>query len=995
MCLFCVSAFAKDFDVVYSGPDDDVSVISAEFTAPDLEIRASSCFSWTNSSIAMPRPKAWMVSMGLTEDLEATQPQEIAKLFYGYSTPRQITVEFSGVSRCRGPDDACEFGQMGPDWRFRTSGMDYAGLNCRVLFDEGRSIATVYVRDFSMSRFMVDLYRIEASSVQDCHASLTDTVDQYAVFSPGEELPCSIFTLNDTSPEWLAFYVPCSRRLLGELATVSGADISSANLKERCLIAHLKGAERPANGEERSLSFYREFLVPAINRVVFSAARVPFRRIQANPKEKGVTVLGGTVAPANVFSCVAIQEVPVGSGGGEGPMWKHCEKKELKLPTLWERAVYRRDSTSKLWFSTLRKDRNAAMADVYQWDARTPQNARLFRVSAPDVMWSKGEINSDYCPVVLLEKDCHITCLSLCEVALKHDIPVLTVAMDVYLLASNMTRKGMGYESAVRHFPGKMPQKAEKKKCPSGKDVESYVSSPPFCRKGTQVELRWNAIASFIGLKSEEAWRANAGEARELTWVEAFSECSLATYFLMAFTFPLFVEGAFGWQRGSRPAFCLGASLILMALARFAVPFSPLPFSAGWNLVFIPILIAVTRENCRSSPSVIETVMTILAVGAAGVSRSADNGWMILAAQCATSLFLSLGAASSTSLSMSAVISLALFWQNSEYDATLLHRLTSAPADFYVLYLAWSSYSDTELDELVDLQGEGLLTFYLISTILSLFARYSLLVSFLSFALPTSPWILDKSGRVKKAVFTALFSSLKAETAQSPARVTILLIVFGVGNPVLVFLLALLVLNASDDAVTQITQATYQALVDQITAIQSTTTTAKPGGISDALTSAFESQPLTVQRASFRDIVGSGKQSEVNTAMAHRNLTKMVTARLLKDAGVDSKYVDSFHSLSESRKWSVIIRNSGHALAHVTCQGGFYCMPWHCITGPTGELGPAGVGEKMILVTDGEIHGLQVDRVPDLVTVAPGMTDAIFVFGAAAPGDKKHSLGSS
>ena len=67
-------------------------------------------------------------------------------------------------------------------------------------------------------------------------------------------------------------------------------------------------------------------------------------------------------------------------------------------------------------------------------------------------------------------------------------------------------------------------------------------------------------------------------------------------------------------------------------------------------------------------------------------------------------------------------------------------------------------------------------------------------------------------------------------------------------------------------------------------------------------------------------------------------------------------------------------------------------MPWHCITGPTGELGPAGVGEKMILVTDGEILGLQVDRVPDLVTVAPGMTDAIFVFGAAAPGDKKHSL---
>ena len=135
--------------------------------------------------------------------------------------------------------------------------------------------------------------------------------------------------------------------------------------------------------------------------------------------------------------------------------------------------------------------------------------------------------------------------------------------------------------------------------------------------------------------------------------------------------------------------------------------------------------------------------------------------------------------------------------------------------DIHVLYLAWSSYADPGLDELADVQGEGLVTFYIASTVLSLVARYSLLLSFLTFSLPSSPWVLDRSGRIKKAVFTALLSSLKAESSQHPARISILIAVFGVTYPVLILVLLAVLLNAQDDSILQINQATYQAIVDK------------------------------------------------------------------------------------------------------------------------------------------------------------------------------------
>jgi hypothetical protein len=640
------------------------------------------------------------------------------------------------------------------------------------------------------------------------------------MYLPGEDQPCVVFTLNKTAPEWVTAKTNCDRAM----ASDARYDPTTIGAEHRCLITVFRGAERAPSGDERILAFYRDFLVPAIDRVEFASARVPFRRIQTNPKEKGFTVLGGIVAPANVFSCAAIQEVPVGAGGGESLQWKTCKKKEFKLPSQWERIRYKRDGTLKAWFSNLRKDKMVPMADLYSLDSKAAQNVRLYKLQLPDVTWTRDGTDHDFCPIVLLERDCRLVCLSLCEVAFRHDVPVLTIARDSYLLASNVSGRGAGIESAVREFPGTAPKKQEKRKCPNGDDPDLFLFASAPCRKGAQVKVTWNAFASWVGLSSEELWRANAGEAREISWLQCMAECSLASYFLMAFLFPLLTEAALGLPRGSRPGLCFIVTLAGMAVVRASISMAALPFSASWYLLFLPMLLAVVRENCRISPSLSEIMATVSALGCAGMSRSADNGWIILVAQSGASLFLALGAAVSTSLSMSAVVSLALYVQHAGYDGTLLHRLSAAPMDVHVLYLAWSSYADPDLDELADIQGEGLVTFYAVSTVLSLVARYSLLMSFLTFSLPSSPWVLDRSGRVKKAVFTALFSSLKAESAQHPARVSILIVVFGVANPALMLGLFLLLINAQDDSVLQINQATYQALIDKLTCVEATVT---------------------------------------------------------------------------------------------------------------------------------------------------------------------------
>ena len=191
----------------------------------------------------------------------------------------------------------------------------------------------------------------------------------------------------------------------------------------------------------------------------------------------------------------------------------------------------------------------------------------------------------------------------------------------------NATRKGSGFEAAVRDFPAVVCKKPGKKKCPSGEDPDAYLFSNEACRKGTQVRVTWNAVASWLGLSSEEAWRANAGEARELTWAECFGECSLASYFVMAFVFPLMTEAAFGWQRGSRPGACLAASLFGMFITRSSIVMAPLPFGAAWYFIFLPALFMVTRENCRVSLSVSEIICTVLALWTAGMSRD-DPQWL-------------------------------------------------------------------------------------------------------------------------------------------------------------------------------------------------------------------------------------------------------------------------------------------------------------------------------------------------------------------------------
>ena len=80
-------------------------------------------------------------------------------------------------------------------------------------------------------------------------------------------------------------------------------------------------------------------------------------------------------------------------------------------------------------------------------------------------------------PIILLETDCRLTCVSLCEVAIRADIPTVTVARETYLMASIATGRGTGVESAVREFPGALERKQGKKKCPAGEDPDRYVDS--------------------------------------------------------------------------------------------------------------------------------------------------------------------------------------------------------------------------------------------------------------------------------------------------------------------------------------------------------------------------------------------------------------------------------------------------------------------------------------------------------------------------------------
>ena len=381
----------------------------------------------------------------------------------------------------------------------------------------------------------------------------------------------------------------------------------------------------------------------------------------------------------------------------------------------------------------------------------------------------------------------------------------------------------------------------------------------------------------------------------------------------MAFVFPLFIEAAFGWQRRSRPGLCFLASLIGILVVRNSVQMAPLPFSMGWYLFFVQPG-WWSRGKTAGFHNLSETMCTVLALSSAGLARSADKGWIILAAQCATSLFLALGAAVFTALSMAAVISLTLQIQHSEYDGPCsidFHRRRWMSVCYTwrgrrTLTQTWTNYRIS--------RGMVWLAFILSAPFFPWL--HGILCCWASWRLRFHQAFGFLTGRVRwRKQSCSFLSALKGETAQF-----ILILAFGLANPVLVLLLMVLLLNAQDDAVVQISQATYQALVDKLTAIESVTTQqpAKQSSFHDSVVAALDAQAGSVQRACLQDIVSS---KDPAFSAAKNSFVRMVTARLLLDAGVGVKFLDAFNTLASARRWSIIVRNCGHALAHVTLPG--------------------------------------------------------------------------
>ena len=592
---------------------------------------------------------------------------------------------------------------------------------------------------------------------------------------------------------------------------------------------------------------------------------------------------------------------------------------------------FRRSRNLKKWIPSLEKDRTLAVHDLFALDSNLMQNARLFKIDVPEIAWKVNDHDVKGCySVVLLERDCSMTCVSLCESGLaKGEIPSMAMT-DSLLIAGNLTLSDAlgGVVVKPKVFASR------------GLYRNSTGRENARGRRKLALEVPWNEYASYVGIKSADSLRANVGALRDITWPEAFSDDIRLS------------SAVIGCQRGDRPNLVSAVVVLLILLTRSAYPLAPLPFSGAWHLVFMVVMLFLIRENSAVSPSLAEMIMSILAVVCAGMARRADAGWAILFCQTSCNLFLALGGAVSTRLSLSSLFSLALYLQQSPMEGTLVHRLTSAPVDIWVLYRAWASLANPDLGEEVEDVTEALLPFYFVCVIASLASRYVLVVSYLAFALPGTPWILDKSGRVKRAVFTSLFSTIKAELNAAPARLAVLVVTFGVTNfgPVFVVPLFAVLVNSQDDALVQISQATYQALMADLTVVtavpRSTATGRGAGQFKDAVVAVLEQQAEPVQRALVSEIC-KAEQHSVGSLPTDTRLVRQVTARMLKEAGVDSKHLDSFLQLAQSRKLAVIIRATGQTIAHVTRDGGMLQTALHRITGPNGELGALAASERL------------------------------------------------
>lgn len=139
--------------------------------------------------------------------------------------------------------------------------------------------------------------------------------------------------------------------------------------------------------------------------------------------------------------------------------------------------------------------------------------------------------------------------------------------------------------------------------------------------------------------------------------------------------------------------------------------------------------------------------------------------------------------------------------------------------------------------------------FFLTSCIAPLIARYSLVLSWLAFVLPGTPYFLDKSGRIKRSILGSVLSTIRAETAASPNRMALVMAVYFFQNPALGLMLVVVLMASHEEALMQISQATYQSLVDQL-CDNTTVAVMKQGNLSlrDCVLSAVEAQSQETKR---------------------------------------------------------------------------------------------------------------------------------------------------
>ena len=759
------------------------------------------------------------------------------------------------------------------------------------------------------------------------------------------------------------------------------------SLSEYYCLAREYGRRTPSSvlAGDPVFTAWRTSLQPRPYQVVFRTRLIPLTTALRNPTRRGFTGVGDAIFQSDLFSCQAVRASAEREDGSFPLMSSKCGKAYYSVPHLWKHTSLD-DPSLEPWLDRLEKDTVFPVSDIYQVGTSSIQSARIFTIRVAGLEWEiEGrKKTAASCPVLLLEKDCQASCYSVCEsVLLTGEYPRISKVSGL-VIAGNLTLKSSRSTLPVARL--KSVTSAERKevesgkRCPHAATFQEYLPRSRSCRSSSFVSVPWNEVASAIGITSRSTFRANLGETREVTWSQAFGEAGLATAMFGAFVAPLAVEAVFNLKRGTAPRRVTALSVVvwLIGISQLGISLSPLV--GVWKIVFYIGCFVVINEASHCGPSLFELLCAGTGIALAGTARSVDSGWLLTVRGTASNLFLALGGALSTTVSLGAAVSTCLHLQQSQVGGTVLHNLMSSPSAAQVLIRAWATYTGESNDWEDEGSEETPAALYLFFILSSLISRYALVAGYLSFVLPTSPFVLDKQGRVKRAVIAAIFSSLKEETQTMPARVLILFLLALVGNPMLTIAIAVALLASHEENLVQINQATYQAIVASLLASDAMPVqTASGSGLTDSIVQSFDAYPTSVSDAIVTAL------SPLDTSAGGDDLmVRTVVANLLKEHGLASSTIDDFMHLAHSCKMSVVVRGTGHTLAHLTVHGGQTLVSYHVVTGPKCELGDLAVGEQFAIIKNGQVMMLQVVRVPEKVALGTtGLVDGILLIGDA------------